>query len=287
MLAKRELRKYAGNIRVWTGKYRNLVNLPHWHDDCEIVYAECGGAELTVGGETLRLEEGGAAFILPREVHFIRADADGVLAFILFDEKLIDGVLAVGRVPVSPLLECDYDIPGILAKTDEELSSDSPLRALSVNNRIERLTIDIFSGESITAGGRNADAAEERFRALLADIDRNCADYALKDAAAFVALSESYFSKFFKRMTNMTFSRYLNLVKTEKAIGMIREGGRKMTDIAIDCGFGTIRNFNRVFGEVTGYSPKRLPPDYDALAIHPTYCTEDVFDPTSDDSELL
>ena len=35
-----------------------------------------------------------------------------------------------------------------------------------------------------------------------------------------------------------------------------------MTEISIACGFGTIRNFNRVFKEFTGYSPKKLPENY-------------------------
>ena len=31
MLANFEKRAYNGTERVWTGRYRNLHNLPHWH----------------------------------------------------------------------------------------------------------------------------------------------------------------------------------------------------------------------------------------------------------------
>ena len=278
MLAKRELRRYAGDVKVWVGRYKNLTNLPHWHDDCEVIFAVTGGAKVTVGSETFELGEGRAAFIAPRSVHCIRGETGSVLAFILFDERPVRNVLE-GRTLRTPLLGCDYALESLYDKLDEELSSGSQLCMLSVVNRIERLVLDIFSREA-PGKEKEADRMEERYRLLLDD-------YSVEDAAAFTAISVSYFSKFFKRMANMNFSRYLNLVRTEKAIEMIRAGQRKMTDIAIACGFGTIRNFNRVFHEITGFSPRNLPTDYNALSLHPVYTAETSFDPTSDDAELL
>lgn len=286
MLAKRELRKYAGDVRVWVGRYKNLTNLPHWHDDCEIVYADKGGAEVSVGGELMRLPENGAVFIEPRSTHYIRAEKDGVLSFFLFDRRLIKNVTA-GRTLRSPLLGGDYGLPRLYELIDGELSSDAPLRTLSVNNRIERLVIDIYTNEPLGSGERKENYMEERYKKLLKDIDEKYADYTLAEAAAFTALSESYFSKFFKQMANMTFSQYLNLTRVEKAIEMMRGGDCTMTKTAIACGFGTIRNFNRVFKEITGYSPKNLPRGYNALGLHPTYGVDDTFDPTSAGSELL
>ena len=279
------LRRYAGDVKVWVGRYKNLTNLPHWHDDCEVIFAVTGGAKVTVGSETFELDEGRAAFIAPRSVHCIRGETGSVLAFILFDKRPVRNVLE-GRTLRTPLLGCDYALESLYDKLDEELSSGSQLCMLSVVNRIERLVLDIFSREA-PGKEKEADRMEERYRLLLDDIDEKYADYSVEDAATFTAISVSYFSRFFKRMANMNFSRYLNLVRTEKAIEMIRAGQRKMTDIAIACGFGTIRSFNRVFHEITGFSPRNLPTDYNALSLHPVYTAETSFDPTSDDAELL
>ena len=114
MLAKRELRKYAGDVRVWVGRYKNLTNLPHWHDDCEIVYADKGGAEVSVGGELMRLPENGAVFIEPRSTHYIRAEKDGVLSFFLFDRLGKTGVRGL-----RPKFKCWSNMPrnlGILTR---------------------------------------------------------------------------------------------------------------------------------------------------------------------------
>ena len=42
MLANFEQRDTSGAERVWTGRYRNLHNLPHWHLENELICVERG-----------------------------------------------------------------------------------------------------------------------------------------------------------------------------------------------------------------------------------------------------
>ena len=86
----------------------------------------------------------------------------------------------------------------------------------------------------------------------------------------------------------MTFSRYLNTVRVEKAIFLLRDTRHPLpvTSIASQCGFDTIRHFNRVFKEITGTNPKRLPPDF-VLEARPNPVQESSFNPTLTSSELL
>lgn len=45
---------------------------------------------------------------------------------------------------------------------------------------------------------------------------------------------------------------------------MLRSGEKtSITDVSVRCGFNTIRNFNRAFRDITGYSPRTLPEDYE------------------------
>ena len=59
-----------------------------------------------------------------------------------------------------------------------------------------------------------------------------------------------------------------------------------MTEISISCGFGTIRNFNRVFKSLTGYSPKSLPSNY-AYIYNFKDTDEKSFDPTLNCTEII
>ena len=47
MLANFEKRAYNGTERVWTGRYRNLHNLPHWHLENELICVEQGQATVS------------------------------------------------------------------------------------------------------------------------------------------------------------------------------------------------------------------------------------------------
>lgn len=286
MLAKQEIRQYSGNNRVWVGKYKNLNNLPHWHSDCELIYADKGNATVHVNGEAYRLNEDCGMFISSKDTHYIVADEEGILSIFLFDHKLVKSIIKDRRL-ACPVLQKNYGLKALFERLDDELSTDFPLRALSVNNRIERLVIDVFSLEHTVNSINDDDYIEARYKLLIKDIDENYENYTLSMAASFSGLSESYFSKFFKKMSNMTFSQYLNLVKVEKAIEMLKRDDDTITKIAIACGFGTIRNFNRVFKQITGFNPKTLPSTYNTLGMHPTYSVDDTFNPTNAQAELL
>ena len=82
------------------------------------------------------------------------------------------------------------------------------------------------------------------------------------EAAKYMYFSKPYFSKLFHNIFGMTFSQYLNTVRVASAIEKIKQGDMSITEISADCGFNTIRNFNRVFKDLTGYSPNNLPADY-------------------------
>lgn len=286
MIVNRESRHYPGAAHVWVGKYKNLTNLPHWHPDCEIFFVETGSAAANIDGKIYELGEGESVFIDPSAIHQIKGGESSTLAFFIFDSIPVRDIVK-DRALRSPILSCDYGLPALFSKIEAELKESDPLAARSVNNRIERLMLDIFLREATQERIRKENFMETRYKLLLKDIDEKYADYTITDAARFAALSESYFSKFFKRMANMTFTQYLNLVRVEKAIALIHKGGDTMTKIAISCGFGTIRNFNRVFRSITGCSPKNLPASYNMLSLHPTCAIEDTFDPTSSDSVLI
>jgi len=85
----------------------------------------------------------------------------------------------------------------------------------------------------------------------------------------------------------MTFSEYLNIIKVENAILMMQNNDHAtMTSISSKCGFATVRNYNRVFKEVTGYSPRTLPPNFTMDTDLRTSKKAD-FDPTYKDSILI
>lgn len=69
----------------------------------------------------------------------------------------------------------------------------------------------------------------------------------LNDAAQLANMSESAFSRYFKKRTRLTFSNFLTGVRVEYACRKLRETEKSIAEIAFESGFNNLSNFNRQF----------------------------------------
>lgn len=78
----------------------------------------------------------------------------------------------------------------------------------------------------------------------------------LEKIAKVAKMTPFTFSRFFKKNSGAGFIEYLNRVRTNKACYLLRETGYHIHDIATECGFGSISNFNKHFRKAEGFSPR-------------------------------
>lgn len=78
----------------------------------------------------------------------------------------------------------------------------------------------------------------------------------LDDIAKMVHMSAPAFSRFFKQRTRKTFTRFVNEVRTGNACKLLQNGQLSISEIAYQCGFNNISNFNRQFKRITSFTPK-------------------------------
>lgn len=76
-----------------------------------------------------------------------------------------------------------------------------------------------------------------------------------KDVAAFVNLSESYFSIYFKEKTGSTFRDYILKIRMDYAKSRLLSGQANINEIAYETGYQDYRSFSRAFKNETGISP--------------------------------
>lgn len=87
-------------------------------------------------------------------------------------------------------------------------------------------------------------------------IDRNLAgELQLSSVARQAAMSPSYFSSLFKKLNGMTLWEYVQSRRIEMAVEMLLSTDYGVTQIAMECGYNSISNFNRSFKTATGQSP--------------------------------
>jgi len=68
-------------------------------------------------------------------------------------------------------------------------------------------------------------------------------------------VSEAHFIRTFKATFGETPHRYLQRRRVERAMFLLRESGRSITDVCLDVGFGSLGTFSRTFHEIVGVTP--------------------------------
>ncbi len=92
---------------------------------------------------------------------------------------------------------------------------------------------------------------------VLNHIGRNLSsDLRESELAELSGYSASAFSRAFHRQTGMTFVRYVNSMRINRACEMLISGERRITDICFEVGFNNLSNFNRQFLAHKGMAPR-------------------------------
>jgi AraC-like DNA-binding protein len=112
---------------------------------------------------------------------------------------------------------------------------------------------------SVRMQGEEDEAENDQVNALVNRIMRDFAQpMSAAEIAAELGMSESRFSRFFRRATGNTFTDFVNRIRVNRAGQLLMETDRLVTHICYEVGFNNVANFNRRFLEVKGVTPSEF-----------------------------
>ena len=82
--------------------------------------------------------------------------------------------------------------------------------------------------------------------------------FSMAELSRRVGMSESQFSRYFRRATGNTFTDFVNRLRITRACQLLMETDRYISNVCYDCGFNNVANFNRRFLEIKGMTPKEF-----------------------------
>ena len=282
MLGKYEKRHFNKCEKVWIGTYRNLTNILHWHLEYELIRIIRGKAQIKIGNNLFYAKENEYFLCEAEELHYIIGEKDSLIDIVIFHRDLINEITDKYKL-ISPMLLNHTSINTWIKKMRDVISQKPQFYNETLDNIAKGLLLDIFNSNALCARQNKKLSGKK----TIDKINQDFATITFNEIVAFSGYSPSHFSKNFKKLTGMTFSDYLNYVKIEHAVSLLQSSlNLSITDICSMCGFSTIRNFNRVFKQITGFAPRDLPNNFVTDLNIGVYGKES-FNPTSETSILL
>lgn len=139
---------------------------------------------------------------------------------------------------------------------DSVLELLSILHDLSVSRNMHTLSNTTFTNGEISYNSRRINLVQEY---ISENFHKNIS---LAEVSKLVSMTEVSFSRFFKTRTGITFMDSLLESRLGHASRMLIDTTQSISEIAYNCGFNNISNFNRLFKKKKGCTPKEFRDDY-------------------------
>ncbi|MBR3465486.1 MAG: helix-turn-helix transcriptional regulator [Clostridiales bacterium] len=247
----------------------------HWHSYGEILLVAPGRTNIyCVGKNTYELVPDDIVLVWPMEMHSI-VDANREDSLVVqFSNGFINSLFDLRRIMHmyrNLHIICVQSHPELAAKLKDLIYrmrdiffSEMPDREIRCTMLLMEFMLTLLEHRKELAPDMEDEVRDGlgddvmRRLMMVTDYIKNnlTADDLSQGAMAEMAgISREYFSRIFKNVTGMNYTKWLNMIRLEKATELLSDDKRPLTEIAMMSGFQSIPSFNRVFREEKGMAP--------------------------------
>ena len=245
--------------------YRNFSWHLHFHKGCELVLALDGELFAEVEGKEYRLERGDALLIMPYQLHSYATRTYSEAFVVVFSGSYVGEFTAAtaGKVAASPLFRPTEETMVLLKRHVISVPEDrTRARWVAPTPPPFYLKACLYAVcADFDAGTQWCEKTQDHdlvFR-ILDYVEQNYTeDITLAILADALCYEYHYLSRIFHETLHIRFRTLVNQYRCEHAKMLITSSDTPLSEIAMQCGFGSIRSFNRIFLEMTGMTPGML-----------------------------
>ena len=242
-----------GNYHYNIYTYQNGSWADHFHKSFELIYILDGELSLSVNGDTTVMHKGEFALVLPNEIHSFSTPESSLVWVGVFSEDFVKEFAKKikGKRGKSLCFKCSDTELEFLRSTlfsgeKQDILSLKACLYIVCSRYLKEITLISFSNKNSDLAHRIIDFTEKNFRENIS----------LADVAEALGYEYHYFSRCFKRLFNMNFKTFLNHYKFNYAKELMLNTDMSLSEIAMESGFGSLRNFNRIYLRFANETPK-------------------------------
>ncbi len=186
-------------------------------------------------------------FLHRNQMSLIRTMLENSLRGILFSKQTIKQMM-----------------PRLFGLTEKQ-GFDSVLELMSILDFLSASKNQKLLSNSSFSSRETLSYSSRRVEKIMQYINKNFdSDIALKDAAKIAGMTEVSLSRFFKARTGQSFVDTLTDVRLGNASRMLIDTTQSISEIAYNCGFNNMSNFNRVYKKKKLCTPKQFRENYNS-----------------------
>lgn len=230
----------------------------HWHDYIELELIVGGGGQQQLNGRQYTLKRGSLCLLRFTDFHDLTPEPELKILNLSVDESFLPKELLARlhspKALVFQLKEAQTQtLESLLSLCMEENAQERPDAEYLQHLLSCVLLCALRLVPEETVGDRKAKTPiGEALLYLQMHFRENPG---LSKLAAIAHYNKSHFSTAFHRQTGLTYTQYLNKLKTDYAKTLLLSTGLGITEVWHECGFTSHSNFLRLFREETGLSP--------------------------------
>lgn len=252
----------------------NLTFPPHLHKYVEIAYVISGKSQVTINGERYTLNSGDLSIAFPYCVHSYKDENVKLTQLIIFPTgyvPLLEEILK-NKTPKNPIIKNEslsknakifLEILKEKAVNEFELKQENQKEVFKNTEDTEKTVLSGILTAFLAEVFKNMEFTDSLKNKTVNSVISFCKNHfaeniKIEDLSKEIYISTSRISHIFSEKIGMGFKEYINRLRIEKAAGMIISTEENIGEIAISCGYESLRTFNRNFLKFKKCTPKEF-----------------------------
>lgn len=233
----------------------NFVLPPHFHFSYELLFIQTGEMRVQINSQKHIMRGGDVALIMPGEIHGYESIGDSTIIALLFLENYFPEIQAIFSDHALGHNIIHYPNSNIIDFVNKcDTLNDKNRIAICFKGYVNTLILTML--ESVNLIPCPSNVMENSMKKALSYIHQEYDNgINLDQTARELGISPAHLSRSFKKIVGTNFNEYVNQIRIERAKRLLREGRMTVFQIAIECGFGNHRSFNRAFKKYMNITP--------------------------------